>query len=208
MQKPSLFVGLTGGIGSGKSTIANVFACLGIPVLQADTLAKFLLNNNQTLQENIKNLLGEQAYTGNIYNKKYVAETVFKNPKLLEALNNLVHPMVHAQSQKWFTQQSNCPYALYEAALITKESKRIFLNKIIVVEAPLAQRLDAVSKRDQRTPEQIHQIINTQQSVEEYRTFADYIIQNNYSQSIINQVIEIHKSIRPPHDIPPKQFIP
>jgi dephospho-CoA kinase len=207
MLNSGLFVGITGGIGSGKSTVANVFACMGVPVLQADALAKFLINHHTDLKQSLVALLGPETYNQQGYNKKYVANKIFEKPELLQQVNQLVHPLVRSESKIWFEQQQT-PYCIYEAALINKDQKGVLLDKIIVIEAPLAQRLDAISKRDHRTPEQIHQIINSQQSVEEYRTFADYIIQNNYNQSIINQVIEIDKFIRPSYDKPLRQFIP
>jgi dephospho-CoA kinase len=188
-------IGLTGGIGTGKTTVAKVFAALGIPVFEADKAAKYLTENDAILKSKIKTLFGSEAYLASgKYNNTFIASQVYGNTSLLEKLNSLVHPAVGVYFEQWLLQQQAAPYIIREAAIITENHG---LDKIIVVKSPLALRMARIQKRDpKRSLEQINTIISNQKSEEEYEAFADYIIENNEKVSVIEQVLEVDGEIK------------
>jgi dephospho-CoA kinase len=188
-------IGLTGGIGTGKTTVAKVFAALGIPVFEADKAAKYLTENDAILKSKIKTLFGSEAYLASgKYNNTFIASQVYGNTSLLEKLNSLVHPAVGVYFEQWLLQQQAAPYIIREAAIITENHG---LDKIIVVKSPLALRMARIQKRDpKRSLEQINTIISNQKSEEEYEAFADYIIENNEEVSVIEQVLEVDGEIK------------
>lgn len=189
-------VGITGGIGSGKSIISKFFEILEVPVYYADERAKWLTNNDIQLKKEIKELLGRQAYDENgQYNRKWVATQVFGNPELLKMLNQLIHPRVFEDTIQWLKKHQNKPYVVREAALVNS-AKESGLDKIIVVTAPLEIRIERIKKRDtQRTEEEIRQIISRQKTEEDFLKMADYQVINDDSRLLIPQVLEIHRSL-------------
>ena len=189
-------IGITGGIGSGKSIVGDFFKVLGVPIYNADDRAKCLIENDLSLKKSIVNLLGNEAYDTNGYNRKWVAATVFSKPDSLQQLNALVHPRVAEDTQTWFLQHQNLPYVLREAAIISAESKAK-LDGLIVVLAPLKLRVSRIQKRDpQRSLAEIENIISRQKSDYEYIQLADYQIFNDDSQLIIPQVLRIHAELK------------
>jgi dephospho-CoA kinase len=189
-----MLLGITGGIGAGKSTVAQVFATLGIPVLAADALAKRILATNAHVKAQIIQLLGVGAYVDHNYQAAYVSQKVFSNTSLLQQLNQIVHPVVHAETKAWLEKQQG-PYALYEAALLQAQHKSNLLQKIIYVYAPTPVRVQRVLVRDQKTEAQIQKIIASQATELDYRSVSDFEIQNDGSQPIIPQVLAIHKNL-------------
>lgn len=189
-----LKVGITGGIGTGKSTVARVFSSLSIPVYEADYRAKFLMENDKTIISKIKELLGQEAYlTDGTYNKAYVAQQVFENQELLKNLNAIVHPAVGMDFREWINSQKNVPYIIKEAAIMSKNSG---LDKIIVVSSPLNLRVSRIQKRDNRTLDQIENIFQNQKSEEQFLEIADFEIKNNESEFILPQVLKIDQILR------------
>lgn len=189
-----LKVGITGGIGTGKSTVAKVFSALGIPVYEADYRAKFLMENDKTIISKIQELLGQEAYlTNGTYNKAFVAQRVFDNQELLKNLNAIVHPAVGMDFVEWVNSQKNAPYIIKEAAIMGKNSG---LDKIIVVSSPLDLRISRIQKRDNRTVDQIENIIQNQKSEEQFLEISDFEIKNNESEFILPQVLEIDKILK------------
>lgn len=189
-------IGITGGIGSGKSIVGDFFKVLGVPIYNADDRAKYLIENDLSLKKSIVNLLGDEAYDANGYNRKWVAATVFSKPDLLQQLNGLVHPRVAEDTQTWFLQHQNLPYVLREAAIISAESKAK-LDGLIVVLAPLKLRVSRIQKRDpQRSLAEIENIISRQKTEDEYTQLADYHIFNDDNQLIIPQVLRIHEVLK------------
>jgi dephospho-CoA kinase len=188
-------VGLIGGIGTGKTTIAKAFAALVIPIFEADKAAKYLIENDAILKTKIKTLFGSEAYLASgKYNNTFIASQVYGNTSLLEKLNSLVHPAVGVYFEQWLLQQQAAPYIIREAAIITENHG---LDKIIVVKSPLALRMARIQKRDpKRSLEQVNTIISNQKSEEEYEAFADYIIENNEEVSVIEQVLEVDGEIK------------
>lgn len=189
-----LKVGITGGVGTGKSTVAKIFATLGIPVYEADSKAKLIIENNQGVISEIKNLLGENAYLSNgKYNNNYVKKLVFNNPKLLKSLNKIVHPAVGKDTEEWLENQKSAPYIIKEAAIMNKNSG---LDKIIVVSSPMELRTQRISERDGRNISEIENIIKNQKSEKEFEEMADYLIQNNERDFLIPQVLKIDRKLR------------
>jgi len=188
-------IGITGGIGSGKSIVCKVFELLGTPVYYADLRANWLTNNDLQLKKEIKELLGRQAYDENgMYNKKWIANQVFENPQLLQMLNMLIHPRVFDDTQQWLRQHQNQSYVLREAAISNAAGKGNDLNKIIVVSCPLEIRIKRIKLRDpQRSIEQIHSIIAQQKSDDEFLNITDYQIINDDSKLILPQILILHQ---------------
>ncbi|MCG9970277.1 dephospho-CoA kinase [Christiangramia crocea] len=187
-------VGLTGGIGSGKTTVAGFFRDLNIPVYIADEAGKRLMNNSSQIRESIISLFGEESYNGNSPNRKLIASRVFGNTALLEKLNNIIHPAVEADFKKWVQEQS-ADYVIYEAAILfeTGSYKKCDLN--ILVTAPRKLRIDRLQKRDHSSKEEIQQRMDNQWSDEKKRGLADFIIENEELQHTRHQVEHIHGEI-------------
>jgi dephospho-CoA kinase len=188
-------VGVTGGIGSGKSIVCEVFKVLGVPIYNADERAKWLTNNDLQLRKEIKELLGRQAYDINgMYNRKWVAEQVFTNPDLLKQLNMLIHPRVFEDTSQWITQHADKPYVIKEAALMNRAGQGNDLDKVVVVTAPIDIRIKRIQKRDpQRSLEEIEAIIKRQKSEKEFIQIADYQLINDDKMMLIPQVLDLHQ---------------
>lgn len=190
-------IGITGGIGSGKSIVCKVFELLDVPVYYADARANWLTNNDLQLRKEIKELLGRQAYDENgQYNRKWVASQVFDNPELLKMLNMLIHPRVFSDTKKWLTLHQNQPYVVREAAISNAAGKGNDLDKLIVVSCPIVVRIKRIQQRDpQRSDEQIRAIIARQKTEEEFSEIADYQIINDDTQLILPQILSIHQTL-------------
>jgi dephospho-CoA kinase len=196
-MKNQKLIGITGGIGSGKSLICKIFATMDIPVYDADSRAKSLMNNDLDLKNSIQNLLGEQAYTpAGEYNRPWVASQVFNNPDLLKQLNSIVHPRVREDSKTWISQYSNAPFLLYEAALMKAAGDGNMFDKVIVVNAPIDLRIKRVMKRDKRSEQEVRDIIARQISDEERLQIADFIIENDDKQSVLEQVLVLFEKFK------------
>ena len=190
-------IGITGGIGSGKSIVCKVFELLGVPVYYADSRANWLTNNDLQLKKEIKELLGRQAYDENgQYNRKWVASQVFDNPELLKMLNMLIHPRVFDDTKKWLKLHQNQPYVIREAAISNAAGKANDLDKIIVVSCPSDVRIKRIKQRDpQRSDEQIRAIIARQKTEEEFLKIADYQIINDDTQLVLPQILKLEQAI-------------
>lgn len=190
-----LQIGITGGIGSGKSLVCNIFHILGIPVYDADSRAKLLYIHNIGLKNQIIEAFGPETYTAEgQLNRKYLASQVFNDNEKVTLLNSLVHPEVGKDYQTWVTQQKNAPYVIKEAALLFESGSSQNLDKIITVFTPMALRIQRVSYRDkQRTIQEIHAIISKQMAEEEKLKKADFIIYNDEQHLLIPQVLLLHQ---------------
>ena len=185
-------IGITGNIGSGKSTTAKIFALLGVPVYDADSRAKAVMVDNQQLVSAIKKLIGTEAYfSDGKLNRAFISSKVFQNESLLAGLNALVHPAVFADFDSWCAKQ-NAPYVLKEAALLIESGYNKNLDQIIVVAANEELRLARCLERDHAKEEDVLARMRNQMPQEEKLLLADYIIQNN-NDLLIPQVMKIHQ---------------
>ncbi|HMQ89960.1 MAG TPA: dephospho-CoA kinase [Flavilitoribacter sp.] len=191
-----LHIGITGGIGSGKSSVCRIFEVLGIPVYYADDRAKWLMNHDQDLKSGITGLFGEQAYLENgDLNRKFIGSIAFTDPEKLSGLNALVHPAVLRDGFEWQEAQANVPYTLKEAALLFESGSYKFLDKVITVYAPLELRLQRVMTRDGVDRETVMNRVTQQMPEEEKLKLADYVIYNDGTRSIIGQVMALHRGL-------------
>jgi dephospho-CoA kinase len=188
-------LGITGGIGSGKSIVANILAQMLIPIYEADKAAKNIVENNFETKTKIIDLLGVESYDqNNCYNKAYVAKKVFDNNELLSKLNAIVHPAVALDFENWLKQNKSSKIVAKEAAIMNKNAG---LDKILFVSAPIDLRIERVLARDsQRSKEQIMSIIDKQKSEEEYSKIADFIIVNDDQTLLLPQIIEVIKQLQ------------
>ena len=176
-----LKVGLTGGIGSGKSTVANLFADLGIPVYNSDERAKWLLNNNSSLQAQIKSEFGDNVYEKGILRTKYLADIVFNNPAKLNRLNSFVHPEVALDFRNWLSDNSSASIVIKEAAILIESGAYKQLDEIILVTTTQENKLKRVSERDGVSEEDVLKRMKFQIGDEEKKQHADFLINNNSS---------------------------
>ena len=188
-------VGITGGIGSGKTTVCKVFEVLGIPVFYADTEAKNIMIQDPLLIEGVKAAFGKESYFENgKLNNKHIANIVFNNEAELSKLNALVHPAVFRAFDNWETMiDKEVPYTLKEAALLFESGSYKMCDTTILVIAPLEVKLSRVTQRDQVTAEQVKARMDKQLSDEEKSKLTNHFIMNNESRSIIEQVLTLHK---------------
>lgn len=190
-----LKIGLTGGIGSGKTTVAKVFETLGIPVYYADDAAKRLLNTNQELKEKVIYHFGDQAYTNGELNRKYLADIVFNNKEKLDLLNSLSHPITIQDAEEWMNRQT-APYAIKEAALLFESGAAEKLDYIIGVYAPQHIRVKRVMDRDHLSTEEVVKRISRQIDEEMKMKLCNFVITNNGQQLVLPQVMELDKKFR------------
>lgn len=197
MSKQSpLKVGITGGIGSGKSVVAKIFSILGIPIYYSDDRAKWLMANDQELSEQIKKEFGAESYLpdGSV-NRTFLATKVFADPEKVKKINSLVHPAVGKDFLKWAESQIAL-YVLKEAALIFETGGQKSLDYVINVSSPLKIRVARTLMRDpHRSEEQVNQIINQQMPDEEKNELADFVIKNTDNKLLIPQVLSIHEKL-------------
>jgi dephospho-CoA kinase len=193
MSRP-LLIGLTGGIGSGKSLLAKIFSCLGIPVYDADSRAKKLMNTDAILIDAIKKEFGNSAYQDNTLNRDFLAATVFNEEEKLNKLNSLVHPRVKLDNEEWIKANSEKKYLVKEAALLFETGSYRSLDKVIVVSAPEEVRIKRVLQRDpHRTKSELMKIIASQMRESEKLKLADYVIINDETELITPQVLKLHE---------------
>lgn len=190
-----LKIGLTGGIGSGKTTVAKIFETLGIPVYYADQEAKILMQTNPFLIQAIKNHFGEAAYVEGKLNRSFLSEIVFQDRSKLDLLNSLVHPFTIEDGKNWMKQQIT-PYAIKEAALIFESGSHAEFDFIIGVEAPLSLRLARTMQRDNQTREQVLNRIDKQLDDLIKIKLCDFVVSNDEQQLLIPQVNAVDKKLR------------
>lgn len=191
-------VGITGGIGTGKSTVCRIFETFGVPVYDADYWAKWLIVNDEELKRQIVDLFGAEAYLSDgAYNRAWVASQVFSDKNKLAALNALVHPAVARHGEQWRREQINvgCPYTLREAALMIESGSYRGLDCLIVVTAPEDLRIERVMRRDGTDEKSVRARIAGQMPEDEKLKFADFVILNDEKHALIPQVWEIHQKI-------------
>lgn len=186
-------VGLTGGIGSGKSTVAKVFELLGIPVYYADDAAKRLMNEDADLKASLQQLFGEATYIDGKLNRQHLSSTVFNNPEQLALLNSVVHPATIRDATEWLSKQTTS-YAIKEAALIFESGSQDQLDYVIGVSSPEPLRILRVMKRDNTSREAIKARMENQLEESLKMRLCNYVIANDEQQLVIPQVIKLHET--------------
>jgi dephospho-CoA kinase len=189
-----LRIGLTGGIGSGKSTVAKVFETLGIPVYYADDAAKRIMNTDSKLKENLQRQFGEQTYINGELNRPYLASIVFNDAHKLDLLNAMVHPATINDATEWMKHQRS-PYVIKEAALLFESTAKEGLDYIIGVSAPKHLRIKRVMDRDHVSREEILKRMNRQIAEDIKMRLCDFIIINDEQQLVIPQVLQLHENL-------------
>jgi dephospho-CoA kinase len=190
-----LKIGITGGMGSGKSTVAKVFETLGIPVYYADDAAKRILNENEELKAKIINHFGQDTYNENGLNRSYLASIVFNDREKLDLLNSLTHPLTIADANEWFEKQ-NTPYAIKEAALLFESGAAEGIDFVIGVDAPRAIRIKRIMQRDHLSAIEIEKRFSKQLQEEIKLKLCDFVIKNDEQQLVIPQVLALDKKFR------------
>jgi len=189
-----LKIGLTGGIGSGKSTVARIFEILGIPVYYADNAAKRLMNTDPALREQIIAAFGAEAYTGGQLNRQYLAQQVFQDEKKLTKLNSLVHPATIYDAENWIAAQAS-PYTVKEAALIFESGSEKLLDYVIGVSAPQELRIQRTMQRDNISREEVLKRIQQQMDEKLKMERCNFIVYNDEEQPVLPQVIALHRQL-------------
>ena len=187
-------IGLTGGIGSGKSTVAKLFEVLGAPVYYADDAAKRLMNEDEILKQQVQKEFGKEAYTNGSLNRKYISDIVFANPEKLDLLNSIVHPATLKDAEEWMNKQTT-PYAIKEAALIFESGAQEQLDYVIGVSAPTPLRIQRTIQRDNITREEVIARMNKQIDETIKMRLCDFVITNDEQQLVIAQVMALHNHI-------------
>ena len=187
-------VGLTGGIGSGKSTVLNEFKNLGIKTYSADKVAKKLINSDKVLVKSIKNLFGDNIYINNIIDSEKLSKIVFQDPNKLKSLNSIIHPAV-AKDFESFIKNNNGDYIVKEVAIIFETNTEDNYDKIILIRAPLEKRIKRVILRDNTTREDVIRRVNNQINDSTIIDKCDYIIDNNNLKNLKEKVLKIHKDL-------------
>ena len=200
----AVIIGLTGGIGSGKSTIAKVFENLGVPIFDADASAKHSMNTSSAIKEKLIEIFGPEAYTlqnnhqgeveSSSLNRSFLSKIVFADPAKLELLNAIVHPITIKAAMDWAAAQT-APYVIKEAALFFESGSSLSTYKIIGVSAPKAVRIHRVMKRDNCTKEEVEKRMANQIEESLKMKLCDWVIINDDQQLVLPQVVALHQQI-------------
>ncbi|MDC1452317.1 dephospho-CoA kinase [Vicingaceae bacterium] len=189
-----LKVGITGGMGSGKSTICNILKNLGVPVFSADDVGKKLLNNDENLKSQIIKKFDSDMYTSTgVIDRERMAKLVFNNPDELKKLNELIHPRVKTEFENWCKKNEKKPYAVKEAAILFETRQHKELDKMVTVFCPKEERIRRIIKRDEVTQDSVEKRMLHQYSDAERNALADFIIINDGYEDILPQVMELHE---------------
>ena len=188
-------LGLTGGIGSGKTLVCQIFEKLGVPVYYADTAARLLMNTDAELKSGIKLMFGAQAFGRDGLDRQYLADSVFGDHEKLSGLNRLVHPVVRKDFIRWTALQMGSPYVIEEAAILFESGASIEMNLSALVYAPEELRISRVMKRDGVGREAVLKRMAHQLGEEELMEMADHVLINDGTQMLLPQVIELHNKI-------------
>ena len=187
-------IGVTGGIGSGKTSVCRVLNVLGIPVFSADNVAKEVLDIDTGIILRINTIAGKNLYENGSLDKAELARMIFNNKRLLEKVNALVHPVVFSRFREWHKKQT-APYTIMEAAILFESGAAAMVDGIITVVAPIEERVNRVIHRNNLTREQVMDRMRNQMDDTERIKKSDFVIQNSENDMIIPQVLRIHESI-------------
>ncbi|MBK86662.1 MAG: dephospho-CoA kinase [Flavobacteriaceae bacterium] len=187
-------LGLTGGIGSGKTTVSKMFSDLDVPVYNADYEAKKLMQNSLGLKDQIINLLGDNAYKNNVLNKNFISKKIFKDASLLQKINSIVHPAVIDHYKNWFSAQDSV-YVVKEVAILFEINSQKNFDFILTITAPKSLRIQRIIKRDKKSIKDIEAIMSNQLPVYKQLSNSDFVIHNNAINETRKRVCDIHNKI-------------
>ena len=188
-------IGLTGNIGSGKTTVASCFEILGIAVFNADKQAKLLMNKDVNLKQSLIAEFGKEVYLNNELNRKYLSKLAFNDDLVLKRLNALVHPVVQEAFEKWSIQQSGA-YVIKEAAILFESNTYQSLDAIICISCPEEIRLKRILKRDDLSEKDVRQRMSHQWAEEKKISLSDYVITNDNSSLVMPQILSVHSALK------------
>jgi dephospho-CoA kinase len=189
-----LRIGLTGGIGSGKTTVANIFEVLGVPVYYADDAAKQLMNEDENLKQQIIQYFGEESYVAGKLNRTHLSSVVFSDAEKTKLINSIIHPATIADAELWMSKQT-ASYAIKEAALIFEAAAEKQLDLVIGVQSPLPVRIQRVMQRDNITEEAVTARMQKQMNEEEKMSRCDFVVVNDEKELLIPQVVALHQQL-------------
>ncbi len=189
-----IVVGLTGGIGSGKTTVANFFKDLGVPVYFADEEAKKLMHTSKEIKQQLIAAFGKETFTNGNLNRSYLASIVFNDSSKLQKLNSIVHPEVAKHFLSW-VQKQQAPYVIQENAILYENNTASNFDVIITVTSPIGEKIDRVVKRDATTKKEVLARMNKQWDDEEKIALSDFVINNTNLKATRKQVLRIHKKL-------------
>ena len=190
-------IGITGGIGSGKSTVVNFFKELGIPAYVADTRAKELMLESEELKADIINLLGNESYKNDEPDREYIAKQIFNDREKLAELNAIIHPAVHKDLRKWLKRikPEDTPYCIYEAAILLESSSQGICDKVVLVTSPMEKRIERVMLRDNTSRDRIKERMAHQWSDDKKKKLADIVVDNKDLDVTKREVERIHQML-------------
>jgi len=188
-------IGLTGGIGSGKSVVCKIFSTLGVPVFHSDEVSRYLIDHDQLVIGEIKRIFGHDIYRNGMVDRKKLSQQVFTNREILEKLNSIMHPVVAKVFNGWIEKCKFSSYIIKEAAILFESGTDKELDGVITVSAPESIRISRVMERDGTTEEEVLQRIKNQMNEEERLSRSDEIIVNDGHRLVIPQVLEVHNKL-------------
>lgn len=192
--KPGFKLGITGGIGSGKTSVCRVFNVLGIPFFSADPEAKIIMDSDKSIMKRINSIAGKDLYANGSLDRMEMARLIFNDNSLLEKVNSLVHPVVFEHFRQWEAKQSS-PYVIMEAAILFESGADKLVDRIATIVAPIEERVDRVKHRNNLSREQVLERIRNQMDDESRIKLSDYVIYNSENDMIIPAILKIHEEI-------------
>ncbi len=192
--KSPIKLGVTGGIGSGKTTVCRVFSVLGIPSFSADIEAKKIMDSDKDLREKINSVAGKDLYSAGTLDRVELAKLIFNDQRLLERVNSLVHPVVFEFFRKWVAKQT-APYAIMEAAILFESGASLLVDKVVTVVTPVEERIERLVKGKKFTREQVLERIRNQVDDDFRIGKSNYIIHNSENEMIVPAILEIHQEL-------------
>jgi dephospho-CoA kinase len=194
VEKPGMKLGITGGIGSGKTSVCKVFNVLGIPVFSADPEAREIMDNDRNMKREINKIVGKDIYPGGQLNRMELASLIFNNRDLLERVNSLVHPVVFEHFNRWAEKQTT-PYVIMEAAILFESGASKLVDRVATIVAPVEERISRVTRRNKLNRDQVMERIKNQMTDEERIKMSDYVINNSENDMIIPVILSINEDL-------------
>jgi dephospho-CoA kinase len=194
VKKPGIKLGITGGIGSGKTSVCKVFNVLGIPFFSADPKAREIMENDDSIIRRINSVAGRNLYAEGNLDRMALANIIFNDNSLLEKVNSIVHPIVFDHFMKWELEQE-APYVIFEAAILFESGASKLVDKIATVEAPVEERVERVIRRSNLSREQVMERMRNQIDDDSRIKMSDYVIYNSENDMIIPAILKIHEDL-------------